>query len=112
MKDNTLFGKCIRTFKGNLLCCMEINGKNFFFAMDKIGMRFFFKHELERGKYLNIKEWEHALATWDNAKEEILVGEELAYARTLAPLIANDFTFNMSRKQIAGLPADHMKRFY
>ncbi len=111
MPKSELHGKAIRTNKGNLLCCIEINGKEFFFAMNSLGGRFFFKHETERGKYLNVKEWVHDLATWPGAEIETLTGDELANAMQLAPIIAADFTAGMSPAQIAALPPDHMIEF-
>lgn len=106
-----LHGKAIRTYKGNLLCCIEVKGHSLFFAMDKNGLRFLFVHEIKRGKYLTIKEWNHALETWDNAKVETLAGRELSNAIMLAPFIADNFKFGMSSSQEAALPLDHMVSF-
>ncbi len=111
MANTDLCGKFIRTFKGNLLCCMEVNGREFFFAMTPSGQRFFFKNETERGKYLNVQEWVHALATWDGAKIETLAGEDLANASLLAKTISASFVAFMSPAQIATLPSDHMTYF-
>ena len=111
MFDPTICGKFIRTCKNNLLVCLEIKRRNFFFAMNPNGIRFCFKHELERGNYLTRQEWDNALKTWDNAKVEELTGEELKDAKRLAPEIARNFTFLMSPDQIKRLPVNHVHFF-
>lgn len=111
MPKSAIYGKAIRTWKGNLLCCIEINGREFFFAMNPLGKRFFFKNETQRGKYLDVKEWVHALATWENPQIETLAGDDLANAVNLASQIAKDFTFDMSPAQIGALPSNHMVYF-
>ena len=104
-------GKCIRTFKGNLLVCLEVNGKEFYFYMTPIGLRFISGHEKKHGKYCTSKEWDWALENWDNAKVEELTGNNLKDAKRLATLIANNFLSFMSPTETAGLPSDHSLSF-
>jgi hypothetical protein len=111
MNATKLFGKCIRTFKGNLLCCIDVQGREFFFAMTPQGNRFFFVHELKRGNYLTAQEWENALKTWEGSKIETLAGEELSNAQILAYQIASDFAFEMSPAQKGALPSHHALYF-
>jgi len=106
-----LCGNFIRTYKGNLLCCVSVGGRPFFFAMTPDGKRFLFANETKRGMYLNRKEWDYAFNNWDDARIEPLTGNDLMHATALAPEIANNFLYGMTSDQRGALPSNHVMSF-
>ncbi len=109
-------GKKIVTHMGNILFCVEINGKEFYGAMTSLGHRFAFKHELVRGKYLDHREWDNALEKWNGpnggrAQAETMTPDELALANLLAHNMAKDFTYDMTNAQKHKLRHKHVLSF-
>ncbi len=110
------YGKFIRTYKGNLLICMKLYRKEFFFYMTPKGFRFISEHERKRGMYVTAKEWNWALNNWKDSKgnkvqPEELTGDDLRNAEKLRIPIAHNFCFLMSGEDLKSLPKNHQQYF-